>query len=279
MLAPADLFAMENLVHAGLFEGLEYVWEALDQIKPYTAGLVGQEGATGAMLREFGEIIPKTLVIHGGQVYTVGFKLLGGDPTKGQMQVAIGGKVVTDATVVHGGVYIMSDDIHLSPGVKVEPGAYIKGPTVIGPGTEVRQGAYLRGSCLIGAGCVVGHTTEVKNSVMLDGAKAGHFAYLGDSILGREVNLGAGTKLANLKIIESPYRIKAGDQTHVIERRKFGAIMGDHAETGCNSVTNPGTILGKRSMVLPCVSVHAGFYPAKKIIRCKTCYQEVASLL
>jgi len=267
MLTPAELFELEGLTHAGLFQGLEHVWQALDRIQDYTRREVARAGAHGALLRRGGEVTDRTLVIHQGKVLDSGFELLGGDPTKGQMRVRIGGREVTDAAVVHAGVAVMDDDIHLAPGCKLEPGALLKGPSFIGPGSEVRQGAYLRGGCLVGAGCVVGHATEVKNSVMLDGAKAGHFAYLGDSILGREVNLGAGTKLANLKIIPRPYRIKAGEEIFVIERRKFGAILGDGCETGCNSVTNPGTILGRRCLVAPCQSVPAGYHPPRSVIR------------
>ncbi len=268
MIAPADLFDLEGLTHAALFDGVDQVWQALDRIKPFTARLVERDGLTGKLLREaFGEVMPVTVVIHRGMAYEDNYCLMGGDPTKGSMCVSIDGVEVTDATVIHASAAFMSDDIHLAPGVKVEPGALLKGPAYIGPGTEVRQGAYVRGSVLVGRGCVVGHATELKNAVMLDGAKAGHFAYLGDSILGRECNLGAGTKLANLKIVESPYRIKIGDEAYVIKRRKFGAIMGDGCETGCNSVTNPGTILGRRSLVAPCVSVPPGFHKNRSVIR------------
>ena len=108
---------------------------------------------------------------------------------------------------------------------------------------------------------------ELKNARLGDGAKAGHFAYLGDSILGRGVNLGAGTKLANLKIINTPFRLRVNGETILIERRKFGAILGDGCETGCNSVTNPGTILGRSSLVAPCLAVPPGFHPPKSILR------------
>jgi NDP-sugar pyrophosphorylase family protein len=268
VLAPSDLFEMEGLTHASLFEGCAMVWDALDKIKDFTKELVQSSGANGAMLHgTYGEVIPSTLVIHNGTMYEDDFELLGGDPTKNAMKVRIKGEVHLDASVIYAGACLMDSDIHLAPGCKIEPGALIKGPSFIGPGSEVRQGAYLRGGCLIGRGCVVGHTTEVKNSVMLDEAKAGHFAYLGDSILGRDVNLGAGTKLANLKIIERPYRITAGGTTHTLKRRKFGAIMGDEAQTGCNSVTNPGTILGKRVLVAPCVSVPSGYHKPRSVIR------------
>ena len=268
MLAPEALFDLDGLTHASLFEGADAVWDVLDRIKSYTASLVEELGdCCGRLVGPEGETTVRTVVILDNRVYDSGFELLGGDPTKGEMRVRVGQRETGQATVVHAGAIFMGGGIHLAPGCKIEPGALITGPTVIGPGSEVRQGAYLRGGCLIGKGCVVGHTTEVKNAVMLDGAKAGHFAYLGDSILGRGVNLGAGTKLANLKIIDKPYRLKIGDETHVINRRKFGAILGDGCETGCNSVTNPGTILGRRCLVAPCTSVPAGYHPCRSVIR------------
>ncbi|MGD9125146.1 MAG: hypothetical protein PVG60_08635 [Desulfarculaceae bacterium] len=268
MVSPPDLFDLKGLIFERLFGQASLVWEALDRIKDYTAELVKQSGASAAWLRSEGEVVSRTVVIYQDKIYESGFELLGGDPTKGEMKVRLeDGEVVTEASVVHAGAVFMDEDIHLAPGCKVEPGALFKGPTYIGRGSEVRQGAYLRGGCLIGGGCVVGHATEVKNSVMLDGAKAGHFAYLGDSILGREVNLGAGTKLANLKIIESPYKIKVKEQTYTIERRKFGAILGDGCETGCNSVTNPGTIMGKGCLAVPCISIPPGYHRPRSIIR------------
>lgn len=267
MLAPHDLFDLDNLTHAALFEDCEYVWSALERIKDFTSEAVAQAGGNVELLRSYGEVMPATVLIHRGMLIEDGFKLLGGDPTKGAMRVDIKGEVYQDATVIYAGAVFMEGEIHLAPGCKIEPGALIKGPSFIGPGSEVRQGAYLRGGCLIGRACVVGHTTEVKNSVMLDEAKAGHFAYLGDSILGRDVNLGAGTKLANLKIIERPYHFMVEGERYTLNRRKFGAIMGDEVQTGCNTVTNPGTILGKRSLVAPCVSVPSGFHAPRSVIK------------
>ncbi|MCB9476052.1 MAG: glucose-1-phosphate thymidylyltransferase [Deltaproteobacteria bacterium] len=165
------------------------------------------------------------------------------------------------------GAYIHDDRLIVGPGTVIESGAMIKGPTVIGAKTEVRQGAYIRGDVLVGDECVVGHTTEAKNTIMMNGAKAGHFAYLGDSILGRDVNLGAGTKLANLKMVEGTVALPLPDGERLdTGRRKLGAILGDGTETGCNSVTSPGTLLGKRARVYPCVSVPAGYYSTRTII-------------
>lgn len=156
-------------------------------------------------------------------------------------------------------VYIGEDTI-------VEPGAYIKGPAIIGKNTQVRQGAYIRGDVIVGDRCVVGHTTEVKGAVMLNGAQAGHFAYIGDSILGNHVNLGAGTKLANLKMIKGNVIVRHNGKEIDTGLRKFGAIIGDYGELGCNSVTSPGTILGKNCIVYPCASIH-GIFEENSIIK------------
>ena len=160
--------------------------------------------------------------------------------------------------------------VYIEKGAIVEPGAFIKGPAYIGAGSEVRHGAYIRGNVFIGANCVVGHTTEVKGSCFLDGAKAGHFAYVGDSLLGQQTNLGAGTKIANLKLNKSIVRFidpetgKASDSG----LKKFGAILGDYAQTGCNSVLSPGSLLLPKTGVMPCHHFHGtlkkGFAPEKR---------------
>jgi NDP-sugar pyrophosphorylase family protein len=145
--------------------------------------------------------------------------------------------------------------VYIAEGASVEPSAMISGPCYIGPGSEVRHGAYIRGHVFVGEGCVVGHTTEVKGSIFLDGAKAGHFAYVGDSILGKNVNLGAGTKLANLKFNGKEIMVRhPRDQSLLASGlRKFGALIGDGAQTGCNSVLDPGSVLFPGTAVLPCV--------------------------
>jgi NDP-sugar pyrophosphorylase family protein len=148
----------------------------------------------------------------------------------------------------------------------VEPGALVRGPVIIGSNTEIRQGAYVRGNCIVGDRCVVGHTTEMKNAVMFNDAKAGHFAYIGDSVLGNNVNLGAGTKCANLKLTGSEVVVRAKRKTYETGLRKFGVIFGDNVETGCNSVTSPGVLMGKSSLVYPNVNVPSGYYPYRSIM-------------
>src|SRR5690606_26397504 len=137
----------------------------------------------------------------------------------------------------------VDENVYVGPGVVIEPGAFVQGPTILGEGTVVRHGAYVRGSCVIGKGCVIGHATELKRVIMLDGAQAPHFNYVGDSILGRRVNLGAGTRLSNFKNDGSVITVKVGDERVSTGMRKLGAIVGDDVKTGCNSVLSPGTLI------------------------------------
>lgn len=165
----------------------------------------------------------------------------------------VGGEPVVRGKV-HPGAYVFGQ-VLIDEGAVVEPTAFIQGPCYIGPGAEVRHGAYIRGNVYVGPKAVVGHTTEVKGAVFFDHAKAGHFAYVGDSVLGRDVNLGAGTKLANLALARATIRVNHPTTGELISTglTKFSAIMGDESQTGCNSVLSPGTLLMPRTMVLPCV--------------------------
>lgn len=149
--------------------------------------------------------------------------------------------------------------------VIVEPGAYIEGPCVLGDQTVVRHGAYVRGKVITGKGCVIGHATEIKGSILLDGAKASHFAYIGDSILGNRVNLGAGTRLANLRLDKGKISLRVDKEKILTGRKKLGAILGDGAQTGCNCVTNPGTVFARETLAYPLTNPK-GFYPKGSII-------------
>lgn len=168
-------------------------------------------------------------------------------------------------TVMEGAV-LEGEGIVIGAGSVVESGAYIKGPAIIGCNTEIRHGAYLRGNVVAGHKCIIGHATEVKASVFLNGAKAGHFAYVGDSVLGNEVNLGAGTKLANLKIIKSDIVLVCDGERIKTGFRKMGAILGDGVETGCNSVTCPGVVLAPSSLIYPAIAVR-GAFQVKKVFK------------
>ena len=178
-----------------------------------------------------------------------------------------------DQTIVPGiqgqvmeGAYLLGDRIFIGPGSVVEPGVVIKSPTYVGANSQVRHGAYIRGNVLVGDHCVVGHATEAKNAIFLNGAQAGHFAYVGDSILGNRVNLGAGTKLANVKLNRANVTVKMADQSYDTGLRKLGAILGDRVEIGCNAVSNPGTLLGPGCMAYA-LTLLRGYYPANTMIK------------
>lgn len=160
------------------------------------------------------------------------------------------------------------DKIYIGEGSVVEPGAYIKGPCYIGKGCTVRHGAYLRGDVLTGDDCVIGHDSEMKHSILLNGSKAAHFAYVGDSILGNDVNLGAGTKCANLRIDKKPVTISYSGQSISTGRKKLGALLGDATQTGCNTVINPGTVTGKQVYCYP-ATVVGGYVPAFHTVKAK----------
>jgi NDP-sugar pyrophosphorylase family protein len=166
-------------------------------------------------------------------------------------------------------------DIYIGEGTIVEDGACIHGPTIIGSHCEIRQGAYIRGDAILGDGAVLGHASELKNSILLPDAKAPHFAYVGDSILGRDVNLGAGTKLSNLAVSSDKDAAGKRPTIHIPingERidtglTKLGAIIGDYSQTGCNAVTNPGTLIGQNTLVYPNLSLAKGHYPNNAIVK------------
>jgi NDP-sugar pyrophosphorylase family protein len=151
---------------------------------------------------------------------------------------------------VHEGAWLIHPElISIGEGTVVEPGAMVVGPCWIGNHCQIRHGAYIRGDVVTGDKCVIGHATEVKGSIFLDGAQAAHFAYVGDSILGNSVNLGAGTKLANLRFDHGEVTVAPDNQA--TGRRKLGALVGDGAQLGCNCVTAPGTIIGPKAWVYP----------------------------
>ncbi len=155
--------------------------------------------------------------------------------------------------------------IWISEGAKVAKSAVILAPTVICDGAEIRHCAYIRGSAYIGRGAVVGNSTEIKNSVLLDGAQAPHFNYVGDSVLGKKAHLGAGAVTSNLKSIGAKVVIKT--EPHIeTDMRKLGAAIGDGVEVGCGCVLNPGTVIGRESVVYPLISLR-GVLEKRKIMK------------
>ena len=158
-------------------------------------------------------------------------------------------------------------NVFVGTGTVVESFAYVRRPAIIGADCHIRSGAYIRGEVLIGDNCVVGNATELKNTIMLNNAVAPHYNYCGDSVMGNNTNLGAGTKFSNYKIAaDKTIRLKAGDEVIDTELEKFGAILGDGTTTGCNSVLNPGTVLGRNVMVYACAAVR-GYVPHDTIVK------------
>ena len=154
-----------------------------------------------------------------------------------------------------------AEDIWIAKTARIAPTAYIGAPTVIGADTEVRHGAFIRGAALIGDGCVVGNSVELKNCILFDGVQVPHYNYVGDSILGYKAHMGAGAVTSNVKSDKSLVTVHAGTAAVETRLKKLGAILGDHAEVGCNSVLNPGTVIGADSTVYPLSSVRGTVPP------------------
>ena len=134
---------------------------------------------------------------------------------------------------------------------KIFPSAYLGAPCIIGPDTEVRHCAFIRGCALVGKGCVVGNSVELKNVILFDGVQVPHYNYVGDSILGHKAHMGAGSVTSNVKSDKTLVVVKNGEEKIETGLKKFGAMLGDFVEVGCNSVLNPGTVIGRHSNVYP----------------------------
>ena len=210
MLKIEQLLDLEKTIASGLFEGLDYPWQAL-------AGIGDHILALGAELSE------AEYEKRGENVW-----------------------VAKDATVY--------------------PSAYIKGPCIIDHEAEVRHGAFIRGNAIVGKKAVVGNSVELKNVVLFDGVQVPHYNYVGDSILGYKAHMGAGAVTSNVKGDKSQVYIKNGEERIATGRKKVGAILGDGAEIGCNSVLNPGTVIGRGTQIYPLSSVR-GVIPAKHIYK------------
>ena len=154
--------------------------------------------------------------------------------------------------------------VHVS--AKIAPTAYLGGPCIIGPETEVRHCAFVRGSALVGAGCVVGNSVELKNVILFDKVQVPHYNYVGDSILGYKAHMGAGSLTSNVKSDKTLVVMKNGDEKIPTGRKKVGAMLGDFVEVGCNSVLNPGTIVGRNTNIYPASCVR-GTVPPNSILK------------
>ena len=184
---------------------------------------------------------------------------------------------VSPDAVIEDGAHV-SGAVSVGPGTVIEAGAYVRGPAVIGRDCEIRSGAYVRGEAVIGDGVVVGNSTELKNTIMLNGAAAPHYNYCGDSILGNDTNLGAGTKLSNFKI-------GADKQIRVVRRggsintglTKLGGVLGDGSATGCNAVLSPGAVLG-RGVLVYANAVVSGCVPHDTVVKLRQDWRHVRNV-
>ncbi|MFO1449110.1 MAG: UDP-N-acetylglucosamine diphosphorylase [Opitutaceae bacterium] len=159
--------------------------------------------------------------------------------------------------------------VYLDPTVVLPHTATLIGPAWIGARTEIRPGAYVRGGVIVGEDCVLGNACEFKNCLLLDGVQVPHFSYVGDSVLGNRSHLGAGVILSNLRLDRKPIVVHADGVAYETGLRKFGAILGDDAEVGCNAVLNPGSILGKRALVMPTLAF-SGVLPANTLAKVRS---------
>ena len=171
------------------------------------------------------------------------------------------GKTLSEAEYDH-----PAEHVWIAKSAAVAPTACISGPCIIGPESEVRHCAFIRGNALVGTGCVVGNSTELKNVILFDKVQVPHYNYVGDSILGYKAHMGAGAITSNVKSDKKLVVVKNGDERMETGLKKFGAMIGDQVEVGCNSVLNPGTVIGRESHIYPLSNVR-GQVPAESIYK------------
>jgi NDP-sugar pyrophosphorylase family protein len=164
------------------------------------------------------------------------------------------------------GVAYVGEKVFIGEDTVLEDGVMIKGPAIIGRCCQIRHNAYVRENVIVGDGCVVGNSTEIKNSLLFNKAVAPHFNYIGDSILGHHAHLGAGVVLSNVKSLPGNVMVEMDGRPFDTGLRKFGALLADGVEVGCNAVLNPGSIIGRGAVIYPCTSWR-GILPANMIAK------------
>ena len=172
---------------------------------------------------------------------------------------------------IHPGA-VVEGPLYLAPGASIGPGALVQGPAWIGEGAEVGHGAYVRGGAILAPGAKVGHSSEVKRSVLLNSAKLPHFNYVGDSVVGNNVNLGAGVKVANFNAFGNGITVSGGGG---LKLRKAGALLGDGVSVGCNAVLAPGTVIGARTVIYNGANIR-GVVPADSVVKVRTTLETVS---
>ena len=160
----------------------------------------------------------------------------------------------------------IDENVFIDEGTVVEPGAVVKGPAIIGKNCQIRNGAYIRGDLIAGDNAVMGNSCEFKNVLLFDGANIPHLSYIGDSIIGYKSHLGAGAIIANTKLIRESLKVKIDDKIYDTGLMKFGVILGDTSDIGCNAVVNPGSIIGKNCVIYGSVAWR-GYLPEQKIVK------------
>lgn len=173
------------------------------------------------------------------------------------------------------GIAYIGADVFIGEGTEVEDGVMIKGPAIIGRNCRIRHNAYLRENVIIGDNCTVGNSSELKNSLLFNYAAAPHFNYVGDSILGHKAHVGAGAKISNLKVFPGNITVQFNGKRLDTGLRKFGALVGDGAEIGCNAVLNPGSVIGRGAVIYPNV-FWRGVLPARTIAKNKAAVELVS---
>ena len=179
---------------------------------------------------------------------------------------------------IHGkqiGRPFISNAVYIGHGTTIEQGAMIKGPAWIGDRCQIRAGCYVRENVIVGNDAVLGNSCEFKNCIVFDAAQVPHFNYVGDSILGHKAHLGAGVILSNVRLDHDEIIVRGSDASIPTGLKKFGAIVGDRAEIGCNAVISPGSLLGRESVVHPCVH-WKGLLPAQTVAKLR---QEIETTL
>ncbi|MBM3832565.1 MAG: UDP-N-acetylglucosamine diphosphorylase [Verrucomicrobia bacterium] len=173
------------------------------------------------------------------------------------------------------GVAYIGKDVFIGSGTVVEDGAMIRGPAIIGQNCQIRHNAYIRENVIVGDNCVLGNSCEFKNVLLFNNCQVPHFSYVGDSIFGYKAHVGAGVKISNVKLVVANVTVEVDGKLVDTGLRKFGALLGDHTDIGCNSVLNPGSIIGRGSIIYPNTSWR-GVLPANHIAKNKAPVDVVA---
>lgn len=259
MIAIENFFThLNKFAHRKMFEGIEWPWEPLKTLDQTIQSILSKNSLQAESVDSL-----KGIAISDASDWK--------NAKIGQSAL------VTQWIEIKTPVLIKPLGVLLGKGTVLEPSAILKGAMIIGDDCEIRQGAYLRGNVIVGNSCVIGHATEIKNSVVMEHSEAGHFNYIGDSIIGSHVNMGAGSRLANLQFRTAEQKerdeqlfpeIPACIDNAVIPSglNKFGAILGDNVEVGCNAVVCPGTLVGKENWIYPNSVLPREYYPPKSIL-------------